>query len=292
MLLHDISKYKPVIAWWSGGVTSAVTCMLCCQWFGKERTRIVFIDTGNEYPDTYKFKEQCEHWYGQKIETIRSKNYNSIQEVWYKYLSLNVASGAVCSTDLKRLVREEFQKNNMFSFQAFGFDIDEIRRAKSLKINHPDCKPIFPLINSLLTKKDCIKMIEEANSLFMEIQIPMAYKLGYQNNNCGQTGCVQGGIGYWQLKKKLEPEQFEAMAKVEHELTDLKGEPVTMLKDQAKGGGLLFLKPHPKYPHVKDISMKKGMEVKPLLECNGFCGTNDLVKNETEKELNYVESPA
>lgn len=24
------------------------------------------------------------------------------------------------------------------------------------------------------------------------------YKLGFTNNNCFGTGCVQGGIGYWQ----------------------------------------------------------------------------------------------
>ena len=77
------------------------------------------------------------------------------------------------------------------------------------------------------------------------------------------------------------------MAKVEHELTNLKGSPVTMLKDQAKGGGLLFLKPHPDYPDIKDISQKKGREPKPLLECNGFCVTNDLYPaSATYEELN------
>jgi hypothetical protein len=79
------------------------------------------------------------------------------------------------------------------------------------------------------------------------------------------------------------------MADIEHELTELKGEPVTMLKDQSKGGGLVFLKPHPKYPHIKDISMMKGREPKPLMECNGFgCAVNDLEpRNKTENEINY-----
>ena len=61
-----------------------------------------------------------------------------------------------------------------------------------------------------------------------------------------------------------------------------------MLRDQGKGGGLVFLKPHPSYPDIKDISMMKGREPQPLMECNGFCGVNDLVKkNDTEHELNY-----
>ena len=78
------------------------------------------------------------------------------------------------------------------------------------------------------------------------------------------------------------------MAKVEHDLTELKGRPVTMLKDQSKGGGLVFLKPHPDYPMVKDISMMEGREPKPLVECNGFCGVNDLSnRSDTESEINY-----
>lgn len=89
--------------------------------------------------------------------------------------------------------------------------------------------------------------------------------------------------------RELFPEKFEAMAKVEHDLTDLKGKPVTMLKDQSKGGGLVFLKPHPDYPDIKDISMMKGRPPKPLVDCNGFCGTNDFIKNETQEEINYSE---
>lgn len=102
------------------------------------------------------------------------------------------------------------------------------------------------------------------------------YKMGYQNNNCFKTGCVQGGIGYWQKRQRDFPESFERMASLEHELTNIKGEPVTICKDQAKGGGLVFLKPHPDYPSMKDISMMKGrMPKENLMECNGFCSTKD-----------------
>jgi len=290
MIIKSISKEQPVIAWWSGGVTSAVTCKLCIEWFGVENVRVVFIDTGNEDNDTYRFLKECEKWYECKIETISNPDFKSIQEVWYKNLSLNVATGAKCSQMLKRVTRERFEKSNLFSYQAFGFDIDEIKRAKGMALNNATSRPIFPLISNLLTKKDCIKIVQQANNMFLQIELPITYKLGYGNNNCWKTGCVQGGIGYWQKIQREDIAKFDAMAKVEHELTDLKGEPVTMLKDQSKGGGLVFLKPHPNYPNVKDISMMKGKEPKPLLECNGFCGTNDLAeRSETEKELNHAE---
>lgn len=278
----NISSNKPVIAWWSGGVTSAVACKLAIDQFGIENVRIIFIDTLNEDIDTYRFKIECEEWYGKGIETARRVEYSNIKQVWYKFLSLNVAHGAICSSELKRDLRIKFLKENEWSYNVFGFDIDEPKRAKSMAKNYPEANPIFPLLMFGMTKKDCIKRINEAG-----IEIPRSYKLGLNNNNCLQTGCVQGGIGYWQMMQTLIPDNFDRMAQVEHELTNLKGEPVTMLKDQSKNGGLVFLKPHPKYPNIKDISMMKGRPPKPLADCNGFCGINDLSKNKTEKELNY-----
>lgn len=239
---------KFVIAWWSGGVTSAVTCKICLDWFGVDNVRFVFIDTKNEDDDTYRFKKECEAWYGRDIETITNGDFETIEQVWYDNLSLNVATGAKCSQMLKRLVRERFERDNEFSYQAFGFDIDELKRAKSMKLNNAASRPIFPLIANLLTKKDCVEIIKQANSLFLSITLPRTYQLGYNNNNCWKTGCVQGGIGYWQKIQREFPDKFTTMAKIEHELTDLKGEPVTMLKDQSKGGGLVFLLPHREVP--------------------------------------------
>jgi len=71
-MLHNISKDNPVIAWWSGGADSAVTCKLCLDWFGRENVRIIFIDTKNEGKDCKRFKLHCELWYGKTIETISS----------------------------------------------------------------------------------------------------------------------------------------------------------------------------------------------------------------------------
>lgn len=281
--VNKISREQPVIAWWSGGITSAVTCKLCVDWFGVDNVMVIMINTRNEDDDTYRFRRDCEAWYGCEIHEIRNKEYASIEDVWLKFLSLNVANGAICSTELKRQVRQDFQKENQFSYQAFGFEVEETDRATAMKLNYPDSRPIFPLIYELLTKKKCLKIVEQAG-----IRPPVMYQLGFHNNNCFKTGCVQGGIGYWQKMQREFPDKFDKMAEMEHKLTDLKGKPVTMLKDQSKNGGLVFLKPHANYPNVKDISMMKGREPKPLMECNGFCGVNDLSKkNDTEKEINY-----
>lgn len=273
-----------IICWWSGGITSAVACKLAIDHYGKDKCRSIFIDTGNEDEDTYRFKDDCESWFGIEIETITGlgDKFPDIQSVWRHYKSLNVANGAICSSTLKRDVRIKWQKENDYRYQVFGFDIDEPKRAKSMTMNYPEAKAIYPLLLHGMNKKQCIDFVEDNG-----IKIPRAYSLGFHNNNCLKTMCIQGGIGYWQKVKREMPEKFERMAAIEHELTELKGKPVTMLKDQSKGGGLVFLKPHPDYPDIKDITMMKGREPKPLMDCNGFgCAVNDLLPvNTTQYEL-------
>ncbi|MCB9047637.1 MAG: hypothetical protein H6550_16000 [Chitinophagales bacterium] len=269
-MFNHISKDNPVIAWWSGGVDSALACKLALDWWGKDCVVVIFIDTRNEDDDTVRFMYDCERWYGVTIYRISSKKWDNIQEVWEHYLSLNVATGAICSTELKRVVRQDFQMKNNFSHQVFGFDADEIRRAKNMKRNYPDSKPIFPLIYEMYKKGEALKVLQKNG-----IEPPLSYRMGYSNNNCLKTGCVKGGIGYWQKFQKDFPDRFDRMAEMEHKLTNEKGEPVTICKDQSKGGGLVFLKPHPDYPNIKDISMMKGRMAEPLMECNGFCGVKD-----------------
>lgn len=283
---------KKAICWWSGGITSAVACKLAIDMLGIDNCEIVMIDTKNEHPDTYRFKEDCEKWYGKGIQTITEVGgkYESIQDVWMHHKSLNVASGAICSTMLKRRVREKYQKTVEYDYQVFGFEFEkkEFNRANSLKMNHPKAKAIYPLLMFGYDKDRCIKLVQEAG-----IEIPIMYKMGFRNNNCFGTGCVQGGIGYWQKMKRDFPDKFDAMADMEWKLTEMKGEPVTMLKDQGKdakssGNVLVFLKKHPDYPNLKSLDEIEGREVEPLFECNGFCGTNDLnERTTTEHEINY-----
>lgn len=263
-----------VIAWWSGGITSAVACHFALQTF--KNVVVVYIDTKNEDKDTYRFLLDCEKWYGVGIERISAiragllSKYNSITAVWEAYNSLNTAHGAICSTELKRRERELYQNLETDFAQIFGFDTSEIKRHNNMRRNYPEINVISPLIDNKISKADTIKILNEAG-----IEIPRVYGYGFRNNNCFETGCVKGGIGYWQKMQRDFPAKFDKMADLEHLLTNRKMKPVTMLKDQGKDGGLVFLKPHPAYPELKDISMMKGREPESLVECTGFCSTKD-----------------
>lgn len=260
-----------VIAWWSGGITSAYACWWAVQTF--KDVRLIFLDTHNENPDTERFLKDCEALYGQQILRSSNPKYTNIREIWRKYLSLNTAHGAICSTELKREVRGSIQNFYEDYAQIFGFDVNEKNRHENMRRNYPEINVISPLLNPLkISKAKCAREF-----VAMGIQLPQMYADGFQNNNCDQTGCVRGGIGYWQLRAIKRPESFATMAELEHELTDKKGEPVTILRDQtiARKDEPIFLKPHPKYPQYQDISMKKGKHPEPLMECNGFCSTQD-----------------
>jgi Phosphoadenosine phosphosulfate reductase family len=288
---------KQIICWWSGGITSAVACKKAIEIFGQDECRVVFIDTHNEDNDTYRFKDDCEKWYGVPIETITGigEKYEHISDVWRESMSLNTATGAICSTNLKRRVREKWQKDNPYKAQVFGYEFDakEFKRAQGLHLNNKSVKAIFPLLMLGLSKSDCYDVAIDA-----EIKVPDAYLHGFRNNNCLKTGCVQGGIGYWKKMQAEFPDKFQKMADMEHELTFLKGQPVTMLKDQsneAKRASLenktlafVFLQKHPKYPQNKCIDDMEGRPIEPLNECNGFCGANILTpQSETVGEINW-----
>lgn len=267
---------KRIISWWSGGIASAVACKLALDEYSKDfDVDLVFIDTKNEHEDTYRFLEDCSNVYGKEINTIYSSKWDKIEDIWYKYNSLNVAHGAVCSSELKKAVRVKYQNKESDFGQIFGFDYSgsEQKRARNMLKNYPEINPIFPLIDQKYTKEKCINSVNSWG-----VEIPWAYRSGFRNNNCFNTGCVQGGIGYWQKIKREFNSKFEYMAKIEHELTERKGEPVTICSDQSGGvKSRVFLKKNENYPNVLCIDDKRGREPESLLECNGFCSTKDQI---------------
>jgi hypothetical protein len=268
-----------VIAWWSGGVASAVACLLSLERWG-DNCELVFCDTGIEHPDTYRFMNEYERVVGVNIKRIKSPRFNEPEEVWRYYKGMNFATGAPCSTMLKREPRLKYQDLQNDFCQIFGFDYGkkEMRRATNMLVNNPDLNPVFPLIVERYDRKSIFETIAK-----LGIEAPKVYK-HFLNNNCigGDDspigGCVQGGIGYWQKIKDLYPKKFDYMANIEHEISRDKGEPVTICRDQRKAtrGNRLFLKPCADFPNVGTIDEIKGRRPLTPFECNGFCSTEEV----------------
>ena len=86
---------------------------------------------------------------------------------------------------------------------------DEGHRVDRLLKDNPTFE--FPLFENDIDKKECYQILQSAN-----IELPMMYKLGFNNNNC--RGCVKGGMGYWNRIRVHFPDIFDKMAKLEREL--------------------------------------------------------------------------
>jgi 3'-phosphoadenosine 5'-phosphosulfate sulfotransferase (PAPS reductase)/FAD synthetase len=199
-----------IICWWSGGITSAVACKIAID---STQAIPVYIETGSHHDDTLRFKADCEKWYGKPIETIQSEKYGNHFDVIEKRRFINGPAGALCTSELKRMIREKWQKGKDIKGYVWGFEYTtrEAGRADRIKTAMPTYQHIFPLIEAQLTKPDCIELVTQQG-----IEVPAMYKLGFHNNNC--IGCVKGGMAYWNKIREHFPKVFERMAKAEREI--------------------------------------------------------------------------
>lgn len=200
---------KRVVCWYSCGATSAVATKLTIDKY-KDIYPIViaYCDTGSEHDDNKRFIKDCEVWYGQLIKILKNPKYADTYDVYEKENFIVSRFGARCSLELKKNVRRAFEDLEG-DLQIFGFDFNEIKRAKRFQMNNPEVLVEFPLIDSKTTKVDCINLLTQKG-----IVLPVAYTLGFKNNNCLKTGCVKGGSGYWNFYRQYNPDGFKKMAEI------------------------------------------------------------------------------
>jgi 3'-phosphoadenosine 5'-phosphosulfate sulfotransferase (PAPS reductase)/FAD synthetase len=198
-----------ILCWFSCGAASATAAKLAIEKHG-DKCEVVYCDTLKyEHPDNVRFIADCEQWFGKKIKLLRSEKYTDIFDVFDKTGWLVGPAGARCTTELKKKVRRNYQKEG--DLHVFGYTIEEAHRKSQLMIGEPDLNCEFPLIDAGMTKRNCLEMLYKAN-----IEIPAMYRLGYANNNC--IGCVKGGQKYWKKIRVDFPDAFEKMAAQERKM--------------------------------------------------------------------------
>ena len=94
---------------------------------------------------------------------------------------------------------------------VFGSTAEEFDRLEDFRERDPDRSVTAPLIERGLGKEDCKAMLERAN-----IELPLMYRLGYDNANC--IGCVKGGEGDFRSIREDFPEQSKQLYRVQDEL--------------------------------------------------------------------------
>ena len=197
-----------IISWFSCGAASAVASKLAIQEHGD--VEVIYQETHSEHPDNERFLADCEKWFGQQVIRLSSDKYHDIWEIFEKRRYLAGVNGALCTSELKRMVAEKYL-NHGRDLEVFGYTVEEQNRVERFRENNPERRIQAILVERGLTKDDCLGMIDKAG-----IEIPTMYKLGYTNNNC--IGCVKGQMGYWNKIRVDFPDVFDRMAKMEREL--------------------------------------------------------------------------
>jgi len=203
------------IAWFSGGVSSFISIYLMQD----QIDEIYFIDVKEQHEDTYRFLKDCEKAIGRKFTIIKNEKTYSATETLRKRRYINGPSGAPCTSELKRKVRQRWEQtqDDLLRY-VWGYDSEEKHRAERLLQTTPEHEHVFPLIDAMLTKDEVHGLLER-----LGIKRPLMYELGFRNNNC--VGCVKGGMGYWNMIRKHFPERFYEMAALERDIgaTCIKG---------------------------------------------------------------------
>ena len=170
----ELKRSGRVICWFSCGAASAVATKLTIEKY--KTVEIYYTDTGSEHEDNVRFLADCEKWFGQKVNVLKSDKFANIWEVFEKSRFLSSQYGAPCTGAMKKDPANGIWK--IGDVEIFGYTADERHRLARWQKDNNERIIECPLIDGHLDKSDCLGMLERVG-----IELPTMYKLGFRNNN-------------------------------------------------------------------------------------------------------------
>jgi 3'-phosphoadenosine 5'-phosphosulfate sulfotransferase (PAPS reductase)/FAD synthetase len=204
---------RRVVVGFSGGVTSAWCAGWALKNFPKEEVVLLWHDTKEEHPDTYRFLFEMARALDMPIHE-RSDG-RSVTEVFRDEGFLGNNQNAMCSRVLKREQGDMFirglQEQGFDVVMVFGFSGNEEQRvqraaARGMKDGF---STRFPIAETGTSKQECA---DWCNAQGVR---PSAMYEWADHANC--IGCVKGGRAYWLAVAEHHPEVFEQRAQLEEE---------------------------------------------------------------------------
>jgi hypothetical protein len=242
---------KRMVSQFSCGAASAVATKLTLAEYPE--TLIVNAFLVNEHKDNRRFLADCERWFGRKIQVVRDEKYGAdTHEVWRRKRFIKGPRGAPCSGELKRRVLGLLAQEG--DINIVGFTREEMDRFDDLCDHFPEKEWKAPLIDRDLGKDDCLAMIERAG-----IELPMMYRLGYDNANC--IGCPKGGLAYWRNIREDFPEEFVQIQKIQEDIGE--GAKFLRFRSGPRNGDRMWLSELP--------AGRGDMKREPSFSCSFFC---------------------
>lgn len=144
--------------WFSCGATSAVAAKLAVEHCPD--AEVCYIDTGSESDDNTRFIADVERWIGRPVLTLKREGYRDTMDVWEKHRFMAGIGGARCTLELKKAVREQYERPG--DLQVFGFEegVNERARADRFAKHQPDVALWCPLQDRGITKDECFLRLQ------------------------------------------------------------------------------------------------------------------------------------
>ena len=204
--------FNRVIVWFSCGEASAIAARLTVQKYPL-RTEIVYCDTlATEHPDNARFLRDVSQWCDKAITVIRSTEYRDIDDVFDRTRYMAGIKGARCTTEMKKVPRNEFQRADDLHVFGFTADKSERNRLAAFRQNNPELRILDLLGDQHVYKSHCAIILRAAG-----IKRPAMYALGFDHNNC--LGCVKAtSPGYWVKVARNFPDVFKRRCEQSREL--------------------------------------------------------------------------
>ena len=240
-----------IVCQFSCGAASAVaTKLILAQYGTSHQVEIVNAFIEEEHADNRRFLADCEEWFGRKVTVLKDERYGaSTKQVFMKKRFMGgFKFGAPCSMALKKEVLDAWLLPT--DEMVLGYTAEEHGRLDRFLDANADLRVHTPLIDRGLGKADCLAMIERAG-----IELPLMYRLGYDNANC--IGCVKGGEGYWNKIRRDFPDEFEALAVIQENI----GSGAYLFRDRTTGE---------RYS-LRQLPPGRGRHDESLPACSFFC---------------------
>lgn len=206
---------------WIDGVNSAVMGALVLQEIPDAIP--VHCDLGDSvHADSRRFIDDLENWYGKTIFRIKSKKYDTIDDVFKARKYLSGVNGAPCTGEMKFAPRMDFELPSDIHYWGYAADKRDAKRFKDMQTAYPLLKQRAPLIDLGMKKAETHAYLEEC-----KIKRPYVYDIGMPNGNC--LCCVKAtSPNYWAHQRLHFPEVFARRAAQSRlynvRLTRIKGE--------------------------------------------------------------------
>jgi 3'-phosphoadenosine 5'-phosphosulfate sulfotransferase (PAPS reductase)/FAD synthetase len=232
----------------SGGHGSAVTWYRCIEFYGRDRVQPVFADTNSEHPDLYRFLDDCEKQFDQKL--TRLNDGRNIWDVFDKTGMMRIArAGNACkaSIELKQKPLARFYKESGADAIALGLGFLEAERMAAFRRKMEPVRVLFPLaVRPRFSECETHEEIKRIG-----LRPCTVYADGQPHNNCRKFGCILAGVNQWAADVTANADGFDYSAKREGVFFDKTG--FAICRNQTRG----TVNPYPLAQLREDVNAGK-----------------------------------